>query len=56
MTQIIIHYNDGEKKQDLVFNVNNTQEALVVLMEQLSPEKLWERGWDKKYCWNEVRE
>lgn len=55
MEKLIIHYNDGEKKQDLVFRVKTSQEALAVTLRELSPEVLWARGWDKKYCWNEVR-
>jgi hypothetical protein len=55
MTHIIIHYNDGEKKDRLVFKAESPQEALVIAMRELAPEKLWKRGWDKKYCWQEIR-
>ena len=55
MEMVIIHYNDGIKKEDLTFKATSPQEALVVTLRELSPERMWARGWDKKYCWKEIR-
>lgn len=56
MKQLIIHYDDNQNcKVDLYFNISNQQEMLAIIMRETSPEKLWARGWDKKYIWNEVR-
>ena len=49
MERLIIHYNDGIKKEDLSFDVKTPHEALVIIMTELAPEKLWAKGWDKKY-------
>lgn len=55
MKYVIIHYNDNNVKQDLFFEAKDMKQALVILMRETAPEKLWARGWDQKYLWNEVR-
>lgn len=55
MEKIIIHYDDGKYKEDLVFKATTPQEALVIAMRELAPEKLQSKGWDKKNCWQEIQ-
>lgn len=55
MTQIIIHYDDGNHKEDLIFKADSPHEALIITMRELAPEKLQAKGWEKKYCWQEIR-
>ncbi len=57
MEHLVIHYNDGNKKEDLYFNVKTNKDVLNIIMNETAPEKLWARGWvnNKNYIWNEVR-